>query len=92
MNTKLLAGSLLSGLSLLAAVLNAWAQHFFFAAFHIARAEALEGAGSFNPGPYGVTPESTQIFLGIRVLLWLLLLAGIGLLGWGAWDETRQGE
>ena len=86
MNAKLLAGSLLSGLSLLAAVVNAWARHFFFAAFHVARGEALEGAGSFDPGPYAV-PEATRIFLGTRLLLWPLLAVGVGLLAWGVYEE-----
>jgi hypothetical protein len=90
MNTKLLAGSILTGLSLLAAVINAWARHFFFTMFYIARAESLESAGSFSPGPYGLTPETTQIFIGVRVLLWAALLFGIALLAWGVWEDTRE--
>ncbi|MBX0298301.1 hypothetical protein [Haloarcula nitratireducens] len=92
MNTKLLAGSILTGLSLIGAILNAWARHFFFTMFYIARGESLEGAGSFDPGPYGVAPESTQIFLGIRLLLWLLVCFGIALLVWGVLEETRSAE
>lgn len=89
MNAKLFAGSVLAGLSLIGAILDAWARHFFFTMFHIARAESLEGAGSFSPGPYGVDPHSTQIFIGIRVLLWLCILLGVALLVWGVWEETQ---
>lgn len=92
MNTKLLAGSILTGFSLMGAVINAWAQHFFFTMFHIARAEALESAGSFSPGPYGLTPEATQIFVGIRILLWASILFGIALLAWGVWEETQTSD
>ena len=90
-NSKLLAGSALSGLSLLAAVVNAWARHFFFAAFHVARGEALEGTGSFDPGPYAV-PEATRIFLGTRLLLWALLAVGLALLAWGVVEEYRRSD
>jgi hypothetical protein len=90
MNGKLVAGGLLSGLSTIAAVINAWAQHLFFTMFHIARGESLEGAGSFDPGPYGNTPEATQIFVGTRLLIWVLIVAGIGMLAWGVWDEYRS--
>lgn len=89
MNTKLLAGSVLSGTSLLAAVLNAWAGHFFFTMYHVARGEALEGAGSFDPGPYGTTPGTAEIFLGTRVLLWGLVVVGLALLAWGIREELR---
>lgn len=91
MNAKLAAGSILSGLSITAAVFNAWAQHFFFTMFHIARGVSLEGAGSFSPGSYGNAPESTQIFIGTRILIWVFIVVGIVLLAWGIWDEYRSG-
>lgn len=90
MNTKLMAGSILTGLSVTAAVINAWARHFFFTMFHIARGESLEGTGSFNPGPYGNAPEATQIFIGTRVLVWVLIVVGIIILVWGIRDEYRS--
>ena len=90
MNTKLVAGSILTGLSVTAAVISAWAQHFFFAMFHIARGESLEGSGSFDPGPYGNAPEATQIFIGTRILVYVLIVVGIVLLVWGIWDEYRS--
>jgi cytochrome b subunit of formate dehydrogenase len=89
MDAKLLAGSILTGISVMAAVMNAWAQHFFFTMFHIARGESLEGVGSFSPGPYGNTPEATQIFLGLRILIWVLILGGLILLVWGIWEEYQ---
>ncbi|MFB6202043.1 MAG: hypothetical protein ABEI98_08530 [Halorhabdus sp.] len=90
MNAKLVAGSILAGLSVIAAVINAWARHFFFTMFHIARGESLEGAGSFAPGPYGNAPEATQIFLGTRVLIWLFIVLGIALVAWSLWEESRS--
>lgn len=90
MNAKLVAGSILAGLSVTAAVINAWAQHFFFTTFHIARGKSLEGAGSFDPGPYGNTPEATQIFIGTRFLIWAFILVGIALVVWGIRDEYRS--
>ena len=92
MNTRLLSGSVLTGLSLLAIVLNEWAGHFFFTMFLIARGESLEATGSFSPGPYGVAPETTQIFIGTRILLWVALLAGLFLLGWGMLTEYRSND
>ncbi|ESP88329.1 hypothetical protein [Candidatus Halobonum tyrrellensis] len=89
MNAKLVAGSVLSGLCLLAAVVNAWARHFFFAAFHVARGEALEWTGSFDPGRYA-DPETVRIFLGTRLLLWLLLAVGLALLAWGMYEEYER--
>ena len=92
MNTKLLSGSVLTGLSLLSIVLNEWAGHFFFTMFLIARGESLEAVSSFDPGPYGTSPEATQIFVGTRVLLWVALVVGLVLLGWGVLAESRAGD
>lgn len=86
-NAKQLSGSLLLGFGLVSAVLNAWAAHFFFAAFHLARAETLEATGSFDPGPYPAGPRFVQMFVGIRVLLWLTVFAGAALLAWGVWED-----
>jgi hypothetical protein len=89
-NSKLTAGSVLTGLSLLAAVLDAWAKHFFFTMYHVARGESLEGAGSFDPGPYGARPGTAEIFVGTRILVWVALLFGLGLLVWGTVAEYRR--
>ena len=86
----LIAGGVLSGLSLLAVVVDAWARHFFFAAFHLARAAALDATGSFDPGSYAA--GTARLFVGTRVLMWLLLAVGIGLLVWGAVDVYRDGR
>lgn len=88
-NAKQLSGSLLIGFGTVSAVLNAWAVHFFFAAFHLARAETLEATGSFDPGPYVAGPRFVRIFVGVRVLIWLAVFAGVALLAWGVWEERR---
>jgi len=41
---KIIAGSILAGLSLLAEVVNEWLHHFFWAAFNIAHGVMIEGA------------------------------------------------
>lgn len=71
--------------------MNAWAQHFFFALFHIARVEALESAGSFDPGLYGLAPRATRIFLAMRIVLWLVVFLGLDLVAWGIWEEQQLG-
>jgi len=88
MTSKLLAGSVLAGTSLLAAVLNTWAGHLFFALFHVAKAQSL-AYGSFDPGPYGTSPEDTALFVGVRVLIWVLMAAGLVLLAWGTAEAYR---
>lgn len=85
---KLVAGSILTGLSLLAEVVNAWASHFFFAAFKLAKGMSLEGGGSFSPGPYP-DPAAVQIFVGTRVLIWILMAIGIGLMAWGIKEQKE---
>jgi len=87
MNGKLVSGSVLTGVGVLAAVLNAWAQHFFFAMFHIAAAQSLAHRGSFSPGPYGNDPTAVGIFVGVRVVVWVAILAGLALLAWGVREE-----
>lgn len=79
MNSKLLSGSLLAASGLLAAVANAWLGHLFFALFHLARAESLESVGSFDPGQYGGSLESTAVFVGLRVVIWVVLVGGLEL-------------
>lgn len=91
-NSKLLSGSLLASAGLLAAVANAWAGHLFFALFHVARAESLESVGSFDPGQYGGSPGATAVFVGLRVLIWVVLLGGLGLVGWGVYEEWTGRE
>lgn len=86
MNSKLLAGSIMTGFGVLGAVLDAWASHLFFTMFHVAKAQAIESTGSFSPGPYS-SPTETSIFLGIRVVLWAVILVGLVLVSWGIGDE-----
>ena len=90
MNTTSIAGSILAGFGVLAAVVNSWAQHFFFTSYHIARGTSLEGAGEFAPGPYGTAPESVNIFLGTRLLIWVVILTGLALVAWGVWAEQSD--
>ena len=89
MNSKLLAGSVMSTGGVLGAIANAWATHFFFTMFYIARAQSLESAGSFSPGRYA-SPEETTVSLGIRVLLWAVIAVGVALMAWGVYDELRE--
>jgi hypothetical protein len=90
MNSKLIAGSILTGFGTLAAVVSSWAKHFFFTQFHIARGTSLQGAGEFSPGPYGNSPETVQLFLGTRLLLWGVVLIGLALVIWGVWEDHRS--
>ena len=88
MNGKLVGGSVLTAVGVLAAVLNAWASHFFFAMFHIAAAQSLAHRGTFSPGSYGNDPAAVGIFVGIRIVVWVAILAGLGLLAWGVRREA----
>lgn len=88
----MLSGSLLTGFGLLAIVANAWAKHFFFTQFHIARATTLEATGSFNPGTYMAGPEAVELFIVARVLIWGVALVGLLLVGWGIWEQHRARE
>jgi len=92
MNSKLIAGSVLAGFGTLAAVVNSWAPHFFFAQYHIARGTSLTGAGSFDPGPYGVAPASVRPFIGTRLLIWAVVALGLGLVAWGILSDRRGSE
>ena len=92
MNSKLIAGSILTGFGTLAVVVSSWAQHFFFTQYHIARGTSLQGAGEFSPGPYGTDPAAVQLFLGTRVLLWIVVLLGLALIVWGIWEAHQNGE
>jgi hypothetical protein len=87
MNSKTISGSVLTGFGTLAVVISSWARHFFFTQYHIARGTSLEGAGEFAPGPYGTAPESVQLFLGTRLLLWSVIGIGLLLVVWGIRED-----
>lgn len=89
MNSKMIAGSILTGFGTLAVVISSWARHFFFTQYHIARGTSLEGAGDFDPGPYGIGPEAVRLFLGTQLLLWVVILFGLSLVVWGVWENYR---
>lgn len=89
MNSKMISGSVLAGFGTLAAVISSWARHFFFTQYHIARGTSLDGAGEFDPGPYGIAPESVQLFLGTRLLLWSVIVIGLLLVVWGIREDYR---
>ena len=77
---RIIGGSLLTGLGLLAEVINEWLRHAFFALYYIAKGIMLEGAGSF-PGVRGYeAPESVHLFAGTQILIWAAIVAGIVLL------------
>jgi len=89
---KIIAGSILTGLSLLAEVVNEWLHHFFFAAFNIANGVMIEGAGEFSPGPYYPQgPEAVQIFIGTRIIIWIFMALGVALIIWGL-QEAKTGS
>ena len=89
---KIIAGSIISSLSLVAEVINEWASHYFYTFFTIAKGEALEGGGSFIPPSayinsiadgYGV-----DIFILTRILIWLFIAFGIALIVWGLREKS----
>lgn len=91
---KIIGGTLLTGLSLLAEVLNEWLSHFFYAIFQIARGVTLGGAGSFrtpplysNPGMADVSGFGVDIFIVTRILIWVFMAMGILLVVWGLREE-----
>jgi len=89
---KIIAGSILTGLSLLAEVVNEWLHHFFWAAFNIAHGVMIEGAGQFGPGPYYPRgPEAVQIFIGTRIIIWIFMALGVALIIRGL-QEAKTGS
>ncbi len=76
---SIIAGSILTGLSLLAEMINEWLHHFFYAAFNIAKGTMLK-EGSFDPKPYYEGPEAVQIFIGTRIIIWIFIAIGVILL------------
>ena len=89
---KIIAGSILAGLSLLAEVVNEWLHHFFWAAFNIAEGVMIEGAGQFGPGPYYPRgPEAVQIFIGTRIIIWMFIALGVALIIQGL-QEAKTGS
>ena len=87
---KMIAGSILTGLSLMAEMFNEWLNHFFFAAFNIAKGAMLEGAGSFITPAIYADAQNVQIFIGTRIVIWLLIATGVALLVWGIKESVSQ--
>ena len=87
---KIIAGSILAGLSLLAEVVNEWLHHFFWAAFNIAHGVMIEGAGQFGPGPYSQGPEAVQIFIGTRIIIWMFIALGVALIIQGLQEAKTE--
>jgi len=89
---KTIAGSILAGLSLLAEVVNEWLHHFFFAAFNIARGTMLEGGGRFSAHSFYAHPETVQVFIGTRIIIWIFMALGVVLIVWGLLEtKTKRG-
>jgi len=97
---KAVAGSILVGLSLLSEVLNEWFSHFFFPLLNMAKGAMLEGGGSFrtppayaDPGPglAGIDGFGVNIFVGTRVIIWLVFALGIAIMVWGL-REKKTGS
>lgn len=87
---KMIAGSILASLSLMAEMFNEWLSHFFFAAFNIAKGAMFTGAGNFVTPAIYADAENVQIFIGTRIVIWLLFALGIALLIWGITERTSQ--
>lgn len=84
----------------IAEVVNAWMSHFFWAFANIAKGTNLNIAKGTNLGGGGQfsTPAEyadvlsypfveMNIFLGTRILIWAIILIGIGLIAWGIIEE-----
>jgi hypothetical protein len=97
---KIIGGSLLTGFSLLAEVLNEWSSHFFYAVFQIAQGVMLEGAGRFRTPPQytnsGISMTDifgfgVDIFIVTRILIWVFMVTGVLLVVWGLREEKVSG-
>ncbi len=76
----------------IAEVVNAWMSHFFWAFANIAKGTNLGGGGQFStPAEYADVLSypfvEMNIFLGTRILIWAIILIGIGLIAWGIIEE-----
>lgn len=84
---KVLSGSILTGLSLLAEVLNEWFSRFFFSAYQIAQGVMLQGGGSFSHPPQftvgGIPGVGVNILIVTRILIWVFIVLGVVLIIWG---------
>jgi hypothetical protein len=92
---KKIAGSILTGISLLAEVVNEWMQHYFWAFANIAKGTSLLGGGSFDtPSRYAdvlsFPYEPLNIFILTRVALWASIGFGLILIGWGLWGDMKK--
>ncbi len=91
---KVLSGSILTGLSLLAEVLNEWFSHFFFSAYQIAQGVMLQGGGSFSHPPQftvgGIPGVGVNIFIVTRILIWVFIVLGVVLIIWGLREKNSS--
>ena len=87
---KLLSGVILSALSLLAEVAAEWLPHFFYAVNQIGLGSRLQAGGGFVINPPYATPEDVHIFIVTRILIWLFLVGGVGLIVWGLMDRNKS--
>jgi len=87
---KMIAGSILASLGLIAEMLNEWLSHFFFAAVNIAKGAMFTGAGNFVTPAIYADAENVQIFIGTRIVIWLLIALGFTLLVWGIKESVSQ--
>ena len=88
MSHKLLAGSVLAGLSVVAEVLNVWLRHVFVSLFYVGKGQMLEGGGSFSTAAAYAEPTTVGAFVGTRVVIWVGILAGFALLAWGVYEDV----
>lgn len=90
---KKVTGSILVGFGVLAEVINAWLSHMFWAFGNIAKGVNSE----FNaPARYGevLTYPFNQlnIFTGTQILIWAIILLGLGLILLGLIEDKKVSE
>ena len=88
MSHKLLGGSVLAGLGVVAEVLNVWLRHLFVSLFYVGKGQMLEGGGSFSTAATYAEPTTVGAFVGTRLAIWVAILGGFALLAWGVFEEV----
>lgn len=80
MKNKIIAGSILAGLGIIAQVLNQWLKHIFITLFYIAKGTMLQGGGSFTTPKIYTNLLSINSSIPTRITIWLIIIFGIALI------------
>ena len=78
MKSRMIAGSILTGLGVVAQVLNQWCKHIFVALFYVGKGAMLEGGGSFRTTYTNI--ELLNISVVTRILIWFVIAGGVALI------------